>query len=272
MEFKGTFSIRHFKELTAARPKLIKAERGAFQVAFWDAIGRSLLDYGLRIPVLTGDTRKGIHDILTEIDMRLARAGGTIQFAPALDWQTMTEAKEGSDHYPSPVSDVSYKKPVWWRPDTNDVKIKSRRQWRYAVQAIGHYPDGSVGADFDYTAIGSNAYVGSYTFFMSHGPAYWQMYDQGNVSGRGPWNLVEGFESMVNMFLNSAIEGVADAFTEAVFEAGSTIKAGGGSHLGVGQMSTTGLKEEGKTSVRTQLGRFGVNFNLLGIGDDEVPF
>ena len=272
MEFKGTFSIRHFKLLGEKRAALIKAERGAFQIAFWDAIGRSLLDYGRRIPVLTGDTRKGIHEILTEIDMKLARAGGSIQFAPALDFTTMTEAKTDTDHYPKPVTDVEYKKPVWWRPDTQDVKVKTRRQWRYAVQAVGHYPDGDVGATFDYTAIGSNAHVGSYTFFMSHGPTYWQMYDQGSVSGRGPWNMVEGFEQMVRMFLNSAVEGVADAFTEAVFEAGSKIKSSGASHLDVGQLSAVGLREEGKTSVRTQLGRYGVDFYELGVDEDDIPF
>lgn len=273
MQFKGTFSIRHFKELQRSRDKLIKAQRSAFQIAFWDAIGRSVLDYGLRIPVLTGDTRKGVYQVLKLIDMRLLRAGGTIQFAPALDYDTMTEAKSRPDHYPKPVSNVDYRSPVWWKPDTREVKIKSRKEWRYAVEAVGHYPDGDIGAQVDATGIGSNAYVGSLTFFMSHGPAYWQLYDQGKVGkNRGPWNLVEHFEAMVRAFMNNAIEGVADGFLESVFEAGINIKASGISHLDVGQMSAVGLREEGKTSVRTQLGRFGVDFYQLGLSDDEVPF
>lgn len=223
MRFKGTFAIRAFKEAEKRRPALLKEQRNLFQQAYLSAIGSALLNYGQRIPVLTGDTRDGVKIILKEIDMRNQRAGANTSFASALDSQTMTLAKESTMDEPQP-GDRQYKSWFYWPPHSKANKVKSRSDWAAAIEAAGHHPGGKA-SDTDY-ALTVNSYIGYYTFYFAHGEGYWAGYDQSSKYGRGPWNLSEVFDREVQAVLEGNIREAADAFAAGLvrFQTGLNIR------------------------------------------------
>lgn len=260
MLFKGTFAIRHFKALEHSREKLIRKQRDAFQRTYWHALGLAVLDYGLHIPVLTGDTRKGVLAILKEIEMRLKKVGGAADFSPLLDVDTMTLAKQTQDDYPQP-GDRPYRGAVQWPPGSvGGTPVKSRSEWRGAVKEHGHYPSNEPGTTFEFVPTG-NAYVGYWTTYFSHGAAYWLEYDQDGLGGHGPWHLIELFDHDVRIYLDTGVRNTANKFAEVIagFEGASHIEiAETTSPLAGGQASA--LKAAGRQLKGRPIARFEVAF------------
>ncbi len=212
MHFKGSLGIKHFHDLDGKKLKIPMELRRHFQQAFWTAIGSALLDYGLRIPVLTGDTRKSVFEVLTFVDIQLTKAGGSGQFAPALDYKSMTDSKYHSDDYPEEISEKVYKKATPWPKGRPQAMVHTRSEWRAAVLSHGHEPRGNTAAHMDYIGKGNQS-TGQYTFFFSHGPDYWIEYDQVGINGHGPWDLTGHFRETVQKNLDDLIFATAARIT-----------------------------------------------------------
>lgn len=217
MQFQGSLGIKYFQDLETNSHKIPMEVRHAFQRAFWNAIGAALVDYGRHIPVLTGDTRKGIIKILEYVDSRIIKVGGNTSYAPNLDLE-MTESKKTAEDYPEPLNgEGEYKGEYIWPPDSAlGIAFNSRKTWAEAIRETNHLPDGATGVDVDYAA-NANQYAGRYTFFFSHGPEYWTQLDQnGSPISDGPWNLVDLYNEVVGELLDRNVTMIAERISVGI--------------------------------------------------------
>lgn len=183
-QFKGTFQIFSGIKANAIDSRV----RELVKYAFAHACITMMYEYALRVPVLSGMTRAAVVAAMNDAIQQF-RAKGIDINVPGSVPMGVTEAKESTEHQPSPISSKAYKSPVLWVSPTDEEYILEGRyntpnSWYEAVtKGEGqNAEDGVKYQNVEVFKFFGSPQRGAYSFFWAISVPHWNEYG---------WDLME---------------------------------------------------------------------------------
>ncbi len=238
MQFLGTFKVLG-KELNTVYTKgnvgtvIERAIRDELKMAFLTVGAHYLVDVALRIPVLTGRTRRAVKQAVMEIDLELNSLGLAADYASRIPMEE-TAAKKDEGYVEPGDTPLAYLGSYQWSANTivvsrredvlGDFELEDSRQKSFEIAAMDEGLDPMY--MLKYTPTGNQASA-KFSLFFSLISEYWEKYNAGvtSIHQNEPWRVMEASLSELERiadYLFGGISNLAILYADSIFQSDVT--------------------------------------------------